>query len=101
MSGENYQKDPGSRLEKVLHACHWERVPDRFYFDISRWDSGLWEKGQSRLLVDLVGIFLYQFKDNRWVRTRGLAHYRIFPRKHEIIFIGGSRLDLKTGEWGE
>jgi hypothetical protein len=73
---------------------------NRFDLKAGRWvEPGLWEKGQSRLLVDEIGIFLYQFKNGTWVRTHGLSHDLIFPRKREIIFTDGSKLDLLTGEW--
>lgn len=38
---ENYHKHPGNKLEGLLAVCLWKKV-----------GHGLWEKGQSRILVD-------------------------------------------------
>jgi hypothetical protein len=93
------QKNPGRKLEKFLEVHQWERVTDRFYLETSRWqrfESGLWEKGRSRLLVDNIGVFLYRLKNGAWVRTQGLSHDLV--SQEEIVFQDGSTLDLLTGE---
>lgn len=84
---ENYHKHPGQKLEDVLEACLWVKV-----------GRGLWEKGQSRLYVDNVGIFLYRFLGGAWVRTHGLAHNRIFPHARVIVFKDLSTLNLVSAE---
>lgn len=89
-NNENYQKDPGPKLEAILQACQWEQV-----------GPGLWEKGCSRLSVDNVGIFLYRrfLEGFLWVRTFGLSHNRITHLSKRIIhFDGDHLLDLTTGE---
>jgi hypothetical protein len=85
---ENYQRHPGNKLEAFLAARRWLNVGD-----------GLWERGQSRLYVDAVGVFLFRQVNGAWTRTHGLAHNLIFPHKPEIIFRDLSTLDLLTGEW--
>jgi hypothetical protein len=87
---ENYQRDPGDRLARLLDVWEWGPV-----------GPGLWEKGQSRLLVDSVGVFLYRQIWGVWTRTHGLSHNLINPRTHKITFKDLSTLDLLTGEWKE
>jgi hypothetical protein len=87
---ENYQRHPGKKLERVLATYDWEQV-----------GPGLWWKGNSRLYVDAVGVFLYRIQIGhgvRWVRTHGLAHNRIF-NPHIITFRDLSTLNLFDGEW--
>lgn len=92
---EDYHKYPGRKLETALDLWGWKRI-----------DDGLWEKGQSRLYVDHVGVFLYRVKwvtpkSGWWRKTHGLAHNRIFPNDRLITFRDLSTLNLLTGEWNE
>lgn len=88
---EDYHKYPGRKLERVLTTCSWKQVGD-----------GLWEKGQSRLYVDGVGVFLYRQMNGAWVKTHGLAHNRIFLLKSwKITFLDKSTLNRFDGEWSE
>jgi len=85
---ENYQRDPGNKIETFLAARRWLKVGDY-----------LWERGPSRLYVDNVGVFLYRYRDGRWIRTHGLSHNLIHPWTYMITFKDLSTLDLLTGEW--
>ena len=88
---ENYHKHPDKDLEVVLRACAWEKV-----------GAGLWQKGASRLFVDVVGVFFYRLINHRWQRTHGLTHNRITLGPHNaIVFRDGGRLDLRTGDFHE
>ena len=89
---ENCQRHPGNKLERVLATYGWEQVGD-----------DLWQKGQSRLYVDGVGVFLYRVtwvtpKSGVWRRTHGLSHNLIPQRARRIVFKDMSTLDLLTGE---
>ena len=80
------KRDPARELAEVLKSCLWQP---------SGW--GLWQKGPVTMLVDDVGIFLYQ----GGARTHGLSHNRIRPsdlRSRVIRLRDGKRLDLETGE---
>jgi hypothetical protein len=86
---ENYQRHPGKNLERVLATCDWKEV-----------SPGLWWKGNSRLYVDAVGVFLYRQTNGAWAKTRGLSHNRIFLLKSwQITFLDKSTLNLLDGEW--
>ena len=63
MNNENYARDPRKGIVRALVAAGWEDV-----------DDGLWQKGDKRLLVDSVGVFLFQLKDGWWTRIAGLSH---------------------------
>ena len=85
---ENYQRHPGKNLERVLAASGWAQVGD-----------GLWEKRQSRLYVDIVGIFFYRYRplSKKWDRVAGLSHNRIRYRPDRLIKFDDFTLDLTTG----
>jgi hypothetical protein len=92
---ENYQRDPGARLVRLLDAWEWEPV-----------GPGLWGKGPCRLYVDSVGVFLYQVRwvtprSGYWRKTHGLSHNLIRSQTSRIVFKDLSVLDLMTGEWQE
>jgi hypothetical protein len=80
------KSDPARDLAKILAECQWHPLP-----------GGLWQKGETALCVDGIGIFLYCQR----VRTHGLSHNRIQARdlKNRLIqFRDGQRLNLETGE---
>jgi hypothetical protein len=80
------KSNPARELAKILEGCFWDRLP-----------GGLWQKGETTLYMDEVGVFLYY----QMVRTHGLSHNRIRPRdlrNRMIQFRDGKRLDLLTGE---
>ena len=86
-NSENYEKYPGSKLIALLVKCDWLR------------GQGFWEKGNVRLLVDQVGIFLFRWLGSKWVRTHGLAYASMWraPRTLEMVFLDGSKLNLEYG----
>lgn len=86
---ENYDRNPGRRLEGILQACLWEQIA-----------PGIWEKSRSRLYVDSVGIFLYRKTGEVWVRIYGLSHSRITASmlRERVIFFPDFKLDLHTGD---
>lgn len=87
---ENYQRHPGKKLECVLAACGWKQVGD-----------GLWEKGRSRLFIDIVGVFLYRwrplFRPPCWLRVAGLSHNLIRHLPDRLIKFDDFTLNLLTG----
>ena len=89
MNNENYARDPRRGVVKALMAAGWDDVND-----------GLWQKGDKRLLVDSVGVFLFQLKDGWWTRIAGLSHNLIshqhlvtnrlyFPNQKFNLYLGG------------
>ena len=89
MNNENYARDPRKGIVRALVAAGWEDV-----------DDGLWQKGDKRLLVDSVGVFLFQFEGGRWTRMAGLSHNLIshqalvenrlyFPNYKFNLYLGG------------
>jgi hypothetical protein len=86
---ENYMKNPSKKLIEVLRACHWEAIK-----------QGLWAKGQHRMLVDGMGIFLYRFRKGQWVRVQGLSFCDFKPQfltEQYIQFTDNSKLNLAGG----
>ena len=80
------KRDPARELTRVLQSCLWRAL-----------SQTLWQKGPVTMLVDDVGLFLYQ----GGARTHGLSHNRIRPRdlRSRVIRLrDGKRLDLETGE---
>ena len=80
------KRDPARELLKILAKCRWQPLSER-----------LWQKGPLTLLIDEIGIFLYQHEN----RTHGLSHHRIRPGdlKGRVIRLrDGKRLNLSTGE---
>ena len=90
MANENYERDQGLALEKVLQACDWQLVRNG--------EPRLWEMGRSRILVDHIGIFLYRNLGGNWVRTAGLSHNYINHLRAHILVFNDFTLDLYTGE---
>lgn len=91
MNNENYARDPGKRVVKALVAAGWDDVGD---------SDNLWQKGDKRLLVDSVGVFLFELKDGWWTRIAGLSHNFIshqhlvenrlyFPNYKFNLYLGG------------
>jgi hypothetical protein len=98
VTGPKWQQErPGAKLERMLAACGWRRVV-RCGQSL---EGDLWEKWQSRLLVDWVGVFLYRRQNGVWYRTHGLGHGRIRPANRYIVFMDNSILNLVSGEWNE
>lgn len=87
-NSENYERDPRKKLIALLNSFGWEG---------QGWDT--WEKGDARLLVDEVGVFLFRWLGSRWVRTHGLAHVsmRKVAYTREMVFIDGAKLSLEYG----
>jgi len=52
MNNENYARDPRKEIVKALMAAGWDDMGD-----------DLWQKSDKRLLVDSVGVFLFQLKN--------------------------------------
>lgn len=88
MNNENYEKDPRWKLSALLIDCGWQKV-----------EGGVWEKGNVRLLVDGVGVFLFRWLRSRWVRTHGLSHTSMWRIVHtrEMAFSDGAKLNLEYG----
>ena len=89
MNNENYARDPRKGIVKALVAAKWDDMGD-----------DLWQKGDKRLLVDSVGVFLFQLKDGWWTRIAGLSHNLIshqnlvenrlyFPNYKFNLYLGG------------
>jgi hypothetical protein len=74
---EDYRKNPSRDLIEILIDCAWQYV-----------GPGLWEKGRSRLLVDSIGCFFYQYRDGRWHRLAGLSHQHMTQLDERIIHFG-------------
>ena len=88
MNNENYARDPRKGIVRALVAAGWEDV-----------DDGLWQKGDKRLLVDSVGVFLFQLKDGWWARIAGLSH-NLISHKHLVdrrLYFPDHKLNLLTG----
>ena len=90
MANENYERDQGEMLEKVLENCGWRRIRGG--------EPRLWGKGRSRILVDHIGIFLYRYLGVNWVRIAGLSHNRINRLRECVMVFNNFTLDLYTGE---
>lgn len=84
MNNENYARDPRKGIFKALMAAGWDDVGD---------GDDLWQKGDKRLLIDSVGVFLFQLKDGRWARIAGLSHNLI---SHQDL--AGNYLHF-SGQW--
>lgn len=86
-NNENYAKNPQKKLTALLIECGWLK------------ERGFWEKGDFRLLVDEVGIFLFRWQAGRWVRTHGLAHVsmRNLDTTRKMVFSDRSSLCLESG----
>jgi len=78
---ENYEKNPREKLAALLNSYGWEG---------QGWDT--WEKGDVRLLVDEVGVFLFRWLGSRWVRTHGLAHASMKLSTRQMLFMDGAKL---------
>jgi hypothetical protein len=72
LNNENYVRDPRKGLVKALLAADWINRP------IGHDD--FWQKGSYRILIDSIGVFLFQSKDGRWTRTHGLSYNLIFHK---------------------
>lgn len=86
-NSENYTKNPQKKLAAVISECGWLE------------GNGFWEKGNFRLLIDEVGIFLFRWQAGRWVRIRGLAHVsmRNLDSTRKMVFPDRSSLCLEKG----
>jgi len=62
-NNESYVRSPVKAITNLLRELDWRPI-----------ERGLWEKGKNRLFVDEIGIFLFRYKEGRWVRTNGLSH---------------------------
>jgi hypothetical protein len=87
-NNENYERDPKAKLTALLNEYGWQRI-----------GGGVWQKGVTRLLVDEVGVFLFQWLESRWLRTHGLAHASMIriARTRELSFSDGSKLNFESG----
>ena len=72
MNNENYAQDPGRRIVKALLAAGWGAICET--------DDELWSKGNNALLIDSVGVFLFQLQNGEWRRTHGLSHNLILAK---------------------
>lgn len=90
MANENYERDQGVALEKVLETCGWRRVRNG--------EPRLWEMGRSRILVDHIGIFLYRNLGGNWARVAGLSHNRTNHLRECVMAFDDFTLDLYTGQ---
>ena len=72
MNNENYARDPRKGLVKTLLAAGWANGAIGY--------DDFWQKGNCRLLIDSVGVFLFQLRDGRWTRTHGLSHNLILHK---------------------
>jgi hypothetical protein len=88
-SNENYTRNPYSQLTGLLNKCGWLRV------------KGFWEKEGCRLLFDEVGIFLFRWQADHWVRTQGLAYVsmRNLAATRRMVFTDQSSLCLESGSF--
>ena len=88
MNNENYARDPRKGIVKALVAAGWDDV-----------GGGLWQKGDKRLLVDSVGVFLFQLKDGWWIRIAGLSHNLISYQDlaGNYLYFRNYTLNLLTG----
>ena len=88
MNNENYVRNPERGIVKVLVAAGWEDVGD-----------GQWQKGDKRLLVDSVGVFLFQFEGGQWTRIAGLSHNLISHQDlvGNYLYFRNCTLNLLTG----
>jgi len=86
MPSENYEKNPREKLVVLLNSFGWEG---------QGWST--WEKGDIRLLVDEVGVFLFRWIGSRWVRTHGLAHASLKLSTRQMLFMDGAKLSLEYG----
>ena len=84
---EDHRKNPSRDLIEALVECGWQYV-----------GPGLWEKGESRLFVDHIGVFLYRRVAGLWKQTHGLSYSRIIHLPERVIrFDADYSLDLLTG----
>jgi hypothetical protein len=86
MNNENYAKNPEQKVSYLLNKFGWRRI-----------SRGLWEKNTLRLLVDGVGIFLFQWINTKWVRTHGASHNLL--KGAEFRLPDGGALNLAEGEF--
>jgi hypothetical protein len=87
-NNENYEKDSRQKLIDLLIKCGWRRR-----------GRETWEKDRIRLLVDDVGVYLFQWVGHWWKRTHGRAHASMWKviSTQEMIFGDGARLHLTHG----
>jgi hypothetical protein len=88
-NNENYEKNPHTKLNDLLRDCGWQS------------SAGGWGKNGISLMVDTVGVFVFQWSGSRWVRTHGLA-YKDMPRithSREMVFSDGAKLNLEYGKF--
>jgi hypothetical protein len=88
-NNENYAKNPYLKLTALLKKCGWLRIRE------------FWEKESCRLLVDEVGIFLFRWQTDRWVRSHGLAYVsmRNLAATRRMVFADQSSLCLESGSF--
>ena len=72
MNNENYARDPKKRLVKALVAAGWGAICET--------DDELWSNGSNALLIDSIGVFLFQLQNGKWRRTHGLSHNLILAK---------------------
>jgi hypothetical protein len=86
-NNENYKKNPLIKLTFLLIECGWLQK------------KGFWEKENFRLLIDEIGIFLFRYQAEGWVRTRGLAFasMRQLETTRKLVFSDRSSLCLESG----